>query len=101
MVIKAGESSHITATFNSAGRKGKQSKSITVITNDPTNHTTTLTIMGDVEKYKIKTYLNFFKIVVPYDYFFIYCKKILLWITIPQTSNAVSIFIDYNINFQL
>ena len=50
MVIKAGESSHITATFNSAGRKGKQSKSITVITNDPTNHTTTLIIMGDVEE---------------------------------------------------
>ena len=34
MVIKPGESSHITATFSSAGKKGHQNKTITVITND-------------------------------------------------------------------
>lgn len=34
-VIKAGESSTIKATFNSAGKSGKQNKSITLITNIP------------------------------------------------------------------
>jgi hypothetical protein len=34
-VIKAGESSLIKATFNSAGKSGKQNKSITLITNIP------------------------------------------------------------------
>ncbi|HPX76122.1 MAG TPA: DUF1573 domain-containing protein [Bacteroidales bacterium] len=50
MIIKPGETSHISVAFNSTGRKGKQNKSITVITNDPTNHTTTLRIIGDVEE---------------------------------------------------
>ncbi|MEJ5266558.1 MAG: DUF1573 domain-containing protein [Bacteroidales bacterium] len=49
MVIKPGESSHITATFNSTGRTGKQSKTITVITNDPKQSSITLKISGNVE----------------------------------------------------
>jgi hypothetical protein len=47
-VIKPGESSYIKATFNSAGKRGKQRKTITVITNDPKNTTTRLKITGTV-----------------------------------------------------
>lgn len=50
MVIKPGETSHITATFNSAGKKGKQNKTITVITNDPKQSSTVLKVIGDVEE---------------------------------------------------
>lgn len=49
MVIKPGESSHITATFNSAGRTGKQNKTITVITNDPKQSSIVLKVLGNVE----------------------------------------------------
>jgi len=52
MVIKPGESSHITATFNSAGKRGNQNKTITVITNDPTNPSVVLKITGTVEEVK-------------------------------------------------
>ncbi len=48
-VIKPGESSYIDVTFNSAGKRGKQRKTITVITNDPKESTTRLTITGTVE----------------------------------------------------
>ncbi|MEA1873415.1 MAG: DUF1573 domain-containing protein [Bacteroidota bacterium] len=48
-VIKPGESSYIDATFNSSGKRGKQRKTITVITNDPKESTTRLTISGNVE----------------------------------------------------
>lgn len=50
MVIKPGESSHITVTYNSAGKKGKEQKTITVITNDPQQSTISLKIMGNVEE---------------------------------------------------
>ncbi len=45
-----GESTNIKAAFNSSGRAGDQSKSITVITNDPKRSNVTLTIKGFVEK---------------------------------------------------
>lgn len=48
-VIKPGEKSHIDVTFNSAGKRGKQRKTITVITNDPKNSTTRLRIKGTVQ----------------------------------------------------
>lgn len=48
-VIKSGESSFIKATFNSSGKKGHQSKPITITCNDPKNSTVTLKIIGDVE----------------------------------------------------
>ncbi len=48
--LKPGESSNINATFNTAGKEGKQYKTITVICNDPANSSTMLTIEGNVEK---------------------------------------------------
>lgn len=48
-IIKPGKTSSIKTTFNSRGKKDKQNKTITVITNDPVNHTTTLTVSGNVE----------------------------------------------------
>lgn len=50
MVIKPGESSHITATFSSAGKKGHQNKTITVITNDPSQPSIVLKVTGEVEE---------------------------------------------------
>ncbi len=47
-VIAPGESAPINVTFNSRGKRGRQSKSITVITNDPKNPTTTLRISSNV-----------------------------------------------------
>ena len=49
-VIKPGEVDAITATFNSRGRMGKQSKSITVKTNDPENPTKVLRFTVEVVK---------------------------------------------------
>ncbi|MEO0896673.1 MAG: DUF1573 domain-containing protein [Bacteroidota bacterium] len=49
-IVKAGETSEILATFNSRGRKGKQSKSITVRTNDPDNPTVVLRLSVEVEQ---------------------------------------------------
>lgn len=48
-VIPAGESAPIKVTFDSRGKRGRQSKTITVITNDPKNTTTTLRISSDVK----------------------------------------------------
>ena len=48
-VLKKGEESFINATFNSAGRKGAQHKTITVVTNDPTNPNISLELSGNVE----------------------------------------------------
>ena len=48
-ILKKGESSKITATFNTAGRTGKQYKTVTVISNDPVNSTVSLTLEGTVE----------------------------------------------------
>ncbi|MDR2009663.1 MAG: DUF1573 domain-containing protein [Bacteroidales bacterium] len=50
MVIKPGESSHITVTFNSAGKKGNQQKTITVISNDPNQSSIALKIKGNIEE---------------------------------------------------
>jgi hypothetical protein len=50
MIIKPGESSHITTTFSSAGKKGKQNKTITIITNDPSQPSVVLKVIGDVEE---------------------------------------------------
>jgi len=49
-VIKPGESSGISASFNSTGKSGNQSKTITVITNDPTNQHLVLWIKGNVQQ---------------------------------------------------
>ncbi|MBR5983289.1 MAG: DUF1573 domain-containing protein [Bacteroidales bacterium] len=50
MVIKPGEESFIKATFNSAGKKGHQSKPITITTNDPTNSSMVVKIVGTIEE---------------------------------------------------
>lgn len=47
-VIAAGESAPIKVTFDSRGKRGRQSKSITVITNDPKTPTTTLRISTNI-----------------------------------------------------
>ena len=47
-VVKPGETASIKATFNSRGKKGKQNKTITVITNDPNSPRTILWIKGNV-----------------------------------------------------
>lgn len=46
--IAPGETAPIEVTFDSRGKRGRQSKSITVITNDPKNPTTTLRISSNV-----------------------------------------------------
>ena len=46
--LKSGESSQVIVTFNSAGRRGRQEKTITVFSNDPTNPTQQLTIKANV-----------------------------------------------------
>jgi len=47
-VIAAGETAPIKVTFDSRGKRGRQSKSVTVITNDPKNPTSTLRISCNV-----------------------------------------------------
>lgn len=49
-LLKKGEESKINATFNTAGKDGKQYKTITVISNDPSNSTIILNLQGTVEK---------------------------------------------------
>lgn len=49
MIIKPGETSHITSTFSSAGKKGQQNKTITIITNDPAQSSVVLKVIGNVE----------------------------------------------------
>ena len=46
--LKPGESTSVLVTFNSAGRRGKQQKTVTVFSNDPTNPSQTLTIKAEV-----------------------------------------------------
>lgn len=50
MIVPPGQSSSIKASFNSAGKSGAQNKTITVITNDPTNPRVILWVKGDVVK---------------------------------------------------
>ncbi|HNW51851.1 MAG TPA: DUF1573 domain-containing protein [Prolixibacteraceae bacterium] len=47
-VVKPGQTTDLKVEFNSRGKKGRQNKSVTVITNDPSNSTMVLRIMGDV-----------------------------------------------------
>jgi hypothetical protein len=49
-ILKKGESSNIKISFNTAGKEGKQHKTVTVITNDPNNSSVTLNITGTVDK---------------------------------------------------
>lgn len=48
-VIPAGEAAPIKVVFDSRGKKGNQTKSITVITNDPKNPTSTLRVSSQVK----------------------------------------------------
>lgn len=48
-IVKPGQTISLTVEFNSKGKRSRQNKSITVITNDPKNPTTILRIMGTVE----------------------------------------------------
>ena len=48
-VLAPGESSQIAVTFNAQGRRGKQQKTITVFSDDPTNPTQQLTIKARVD----------------------------------------------------
>lgn len=48
--IKPGEKSFIEVTFKSKGRRGRQHKFITFITNDPVNPTIKLEIMGNITR---------------------------------------------------
>ncbi len=48
--LKPGESSKIKVTYDSTGKKGNENKTITVISNDPTNSSVVLSIKGIVEE---------------------------------------------------
>lgn len=48
-IVKPGETIDIQVEFNSRGKRSRQNKSITVVTNDPKNSTTILRITGTVE----------------------------------------------------
>jgi uncharacterized cupredoxin-like copper-binding protein len=47
-IVKPGETVDLSVTFNSRGKRNRQNKSISVITNDPKNSTTILRVMGTV-----------------------------------------------------
>jgi hypothetical protein len=49
-IVKAGESTTMKVIFNSAGKMGKQNKTITVISNDPKHSRTVLWVKGNVVK---------------------------------------------------
>ena len=48
LIIKPGQTSNIKATFNSRGKRGKQNKTITIITNSPASSSVTLRVRGMV-----------------------------------------------------
>ena len=52
-VIKAGEETEIKVVFNSRGKRGRQNKLITVITNDPSESSVRLRVTGNVVMPKI------------------------------------------------
>lgn len=52
-VLKPGQTTTIRATFDSTGKNGRQYKSVTVITNDPKQPETVLTLSGNVAAKKI------------------------------------------------
>lgn len=47
-IIKAGESTELKVIFNSRGKRGRQNKRITIITNAPTTSSVNLRVMGNV-----------------------------------------------------
>ena len=47
-VLKSGKSSKVSVTFDTSGRRGRQQKTVTVFSNDPTNPTQELTITAEV-----------------------------------------------------
>jgi hypothetical protein len=47
-IVKPGATTDVKATFNSKGKRGRQNKTITVITNDPNNSTIQLRVIGNV-----------------------------------------------------
>lgn len=49
-VIKPGGTTNVSVVFNSRGKRNRQNKSITVITNDPKNSTIILRVMGTVKE---------------------------------------------------
>jgi hypothetical protein len=49
-IIKAGESSSLTSTFDTSGKEGDETKTITVTTNDPKNSNVILWLKGTVSK---------------------------------------------------
>ncbi len=48
-IIKPGQESKIDVTFRSAGKKGKQNQTVTIITNDPSNPQINLKVTGTVQ----------------------------------------------------
>lgn len=48
-MVKAGETIDFTVTFNSQGKRGRQNRSVTVITNDPKNSSLVVRIIGTVD----------------------------------------------------
>ena len=52
--LKQGESTNIVVSFNSKGRKGPQTKTVTVTTNDPEKQNVALTIKGNVVVSEVK-----------------------------------------------
>lgn len=49
-VVKPGQTIDLAVEFNSSGKRNRQNKSITVVTNDPKNPTTVLRVMGTVSQ---------------------------------------------------
>jgi hypothetical protein len=47
-LLKPGESSKIKVTFSAYGKSGPNSKQVTVVTNDPTNHNIKLEIKSNI-----------------------------------------------------
>lgn len=52
--LKPGESTNIAVSFNSKGRKGPQTKTVTVTTNDPDKPNVSLTIKGNIVVSEVK-----------------------------------------------
>ena len=52
--LKPGESTNLVVSFNSKGRKGPQTKIVTVTTNDPEKQNVSLTIKGNVVVSEVK-----------------------------------------------
>lgn len=48
--VKPGEKGEVFVKFNSAGKMGNQNKTVTLVTNAPTEKTIVLTVRGRVEK---------------------------------------------------